>query len=131
MVSPRIGDHWIRTADIGVIDADGFVFLRGRADGAIIRGGFKLLPETIERALLLQPAVAEAVVVAVSDARLGQVPGGAVRLVGDSSPAELEAHLRRELPATHIPVHWRVCDSLPRNASMKLDRPAIRNLFSA
>ena len=131
VVSPRIGEHWIRTADIGVIDADGFLFLRGRADGAIIRGGFKLLPETIERALLLHAAVAEAVVVAVPDARLGQVPGAAVRLAGDSSPAELEAHLRRELPATHIPVHWRVCESLPRNASMKLDRPAIRQLFNA
>ncbi|MDP3675731.1 MAG: long-chain fatty acid--CoA ligase [Novosphingobium sp.] len=131
VVSPRIGAEWIRTADIGAIDPDGFLFLRGRADGAIVRGGFKLLPETIERALLLHPAVAEAVVVAVPDARLGEVPAAAVRLACDSTPAELEAHLRRELPATHIPVHWRVCESLPRNPSLKLDRAAIRQLFNA
>lgn len=129
VVSPRIGPEWIRTADIGMIDHDGFLFLHGRADGAIVRGGFKLLPETIERALLLHPAVAEAVVVAVPDARLGQVPGAAVRVGGDSNLAQLEAHLRRELPATHIPVHWRLLGALPRNPSMKLDRPAIRRLF--
>ena len=49
VISPRIGPDWIRTSDIAVIDEDGFLFHRGRADGAIIRGGFKLLPETIEQ----------------------------------------------------------------------------------
>lgn len=48
VISPRIGPDWIRTSDIGLIDADGFLFHRGRADGAIMRGGFKLLPETID-----------------------------------------------------------------------------------
>lgn len=41
VASPRIGPDWIRTADVAVIDADGFLFHCGRADGAIIRGGFK------------------------------------------------------------------------------------------
>ncbi len=80
VVSPRIGDHWIRTSDLAVIDADGFVFLRGRADGAIMRGGFKVLPETIEQALLKHPAVAMASVVGVPDKRVSEVPGAAVQL---------------------------------------------------
>ena len=46
-----MGPDWIRTSDIVVLDEDGFLFHRGRADGAIVRGGFKLLPDTIERAL--------------------------------------------------------------------------------
>jgi long-chain acyl-CoA synthetase len=80
VLAVRMQPEWIRTSDIGVIDKDGFLFLRGRADGAIMRGGFKVLPEVIERALLLHPAVAETAVVAVADQRVGQVPGAAIRL---------------------------------------------------
>jgi long-chain acyl-CoA synthetase len=132
VISPRVGPHWIRTSDIAMIDADGFVFLRGRADGAITRGGFKLLPETIERALLLHPAVSEAAVVGVSDRRLGQVPAAAVQFkpgVEQPNEAELEAHLREHVPATHIPVRWRFVDELPRTPSFKVDRPGLRGLF--
>lgn len=131
-ISPRIGPEWIRTADIAVIDADGFMFHRGRADGAIMRGGFKLLPETIERALQLHPSVSTAAATAVADRRLGQVPGVAVQLKPDvaASIEQLEAHLREHLPATHIPVHWRFVAELPRTPSFKVDRPALRRLFT-
>lgn len=130
--APRIQPDWIRTADVGYIDEDGFLFLSGRADGAIMRGGFKVLPETIERALLLHPAVAEVAVVAVPDERVGEVPGAAVRLAGDAPRpdlAELETHLRQQVMATHIPVHWCIVADLPRNASMKIDRPGVKALF--
>jgi acyl-coenzyme A synthetase/AMP-(fatty) acid ligase len=132
VISPRIGPDWIRTADIAIIDADGFLFHRGRADGAILRGGFKVLPETIERALLLHPAVSAAAVVGLSDTRLGQVPAAAVQLkagVVPPAPAELEAHLREQVLATHIPVVWRFVADVPRNPSMKTDIPAVRRLF--
>lgn len=132
VVSPRIGPEWIRTSDLAVLDADGFLYLRGRADGAIMRGGFKLVPETIERTLLLHPSIGAASVVAVPDARLGQVPGAAIQLrVGAEpvDPAEVEAHLRAHLPATHIPVHWRFVADLPKNPSMKIDRPGVLRLF--
>ena len=48
---------WFRPFDVGYLDEDGFLFNGGRADGAIMRGGFKLLPESIERALKGQPKV--------------------------------------------------------------------------
>lgn len=134
VVSPRLGTHWIRTADVGMIDADGFVWLRGRADGAIMRGGFKVLPETIERALLLHPAVSDAGVVAVPDNRLGQVPGAAIIIKPGMVPpdfAALGTHLRQHLMATHIPVHWRFVETLPKNASAKIDRLALKALFEA
>jgi long-chain acyl-CoA synthetase len=133
VVSPRIGPDWIRTADLAVIDADAFLFLRGRADGAIMRGGFKVLPETIERALVLHPAVAEAGVVGVPDARLGAVPAAALVLRTDVAPttfAELEAHLRRHVLATHIPVHWQIVAELPRTPSLKIDRAALKSLLA-
>jgi long-chain acyl-CoA synthetase len=130
--APRIQADWIRTADLGMIDADGFLFLSGRSDGAIMRGGFKVLPETIERALLLHPAVAETAVVAVPDERVSQVPGAAIRLdpaAPRPSVVELAEHLRQHVMATHIPVHWKIVDQLPRNPSMKIDRPAVKALF--
>ncbi len=132
VISPRIGPQWIRTSDIAMLDEDGFLFHRGRADGAIMRGGFKLLPETIERALLLHRAVSAAAVIGVADRRLGEVPGAAVQFkpgVEQPSQAALEAHLREHVPATHIPVKWRFVDELPRTPSFKVNRPALRTLF--
>jgi long-chain acyl-CoA synthetase len=132
VISPRLAEDWIRTSDLGMIDADGFLFLRGRADGAIMRGGFKIIPESVERALMEHVAVGEAAVVGVADRRLGQVPAAAIRLkpnVEAPDPAALEAHLRARLLAPHIPAQWRFCESLPRTPSHKIDRPAVRALF--
>ena len=132
VVVPRMGLDWIRTSDIAVIDEDGFLFHRGRADGAIMRGGFKLLPEVIERALLLHPSVAAAVVVGLPDIRLGQVPAAVVQVRrGASRPAtaDLERHLRSQVYATHIPVAWRFLDDLPRTPSFKVDRLAVQGVF--
>jgi acyl-coenzyme A synthetase/AMP-(fatty) acid ligase len=130
--SEDIAPNWLRTSDLAMIDEDGFVFIHGRADGAIIRGGFKLLPEVIERALLLHDDVATVAVVGVPDRRLGQVPAAAFACVPGQEPQDpkrLEAHLRKHLPATHIPVHWRLVEELPRTTSMKVDRLAVAQLF--
>lgn len=132
VISPRIGPDWIKTSDLAVLDADGFLFLKGRADGAIMRGGFKVLPETIESALQSHPSVAESAVVGIADARLGQVPAAVIRLkpgTGEPPVAELEAHLRRLLLATHVPMRWLFCAEIPRNPSLKIDLVAVRRLF--
>ena len=132
VISPRLEPTWIRTADLGMIDADGFLFLRGRADGAIMRGAFKIIPESVERALLEHPSIAEAAVVGVADNRLGEVPAAVVRIKtqhAQPDPHMLERHLRERLLAPHIPVHWRFCAELPRTPSHKIDRPAVRRLF--
>lgn len=132
LVSPRMGPDWIRTSDIAVIDADGFLFHRGRADGAIMRGGFKVLPETIERTLLLNPAISAVGVVGVADPRVSQVPGAVIELkpgMAEPKIADLEALLRQHLPSTHIPVHWRFVETLPKNPSFKIDRPGLKRLF--
>ena len=133
VVSPRIGPEWIRTSDIVVLDEDGFLFHRGRTDGAIMRGGFKLLPAAIEQVLLAHPAISQACVVGVPDERLGQVPAAVVEFSPGVAPpdiAGMEAHLRAHLPATHIPAAWRIVATLPRTPSMKVDMPAVRALFA-
>ena len=132
VVSPRLGPDWIRTSDLAMIDDDSFLFLRGRADGAIMRGGFKILPETVERALMLHPAVAEVAVTGIADARLGQVPAAAIRLKPKSTPpefTELESHVRQHVLATHMPTKWLFCSDLPRTPSLKIDHRAVRLLF--
>jgi len=133
VMAPRIGEHWIRTTDIGLIDPDGFLYLRGRADGAIVRGGFKLLPEVIERALCLHPAIATCAVVGVADKRLGQVPAAAIQLKSgavEPSIADLDQHLRQHVYATHIPTMWKFVDAIPKNKSLKTDAAAVRELFA-
>lgn len=133
VMAPRIGHHWIRTTDIAEIDSDGFLWHRGRADGAIVRGGFKLLPEVIERALCQHPSVALAAVVGIPDPRLGQVPAAIVQLKRDEpepSFADLEAHLRELVYSTHIPVAWKFVDDIPRNKSFKTDLAGVRALFA-
>ena len=132
VLAPRVSDEWIKTSDLGMIDADGFLYHRGRADGAIMRGGFKILPETIEKALALHPAVGLVAVAPKPDRRLGQVPVAAiVPKAGVPRPTfeELETHLRQHVLATHIPAQWRYVDELPRNLSMKVDRRGVAALF--
>ena len=133
VISPRIGPHWMRTSDLALIDADGFMYHRGRVDGAILRGGFKLVPDTIERALLLHPDIAEVAVVGRKHRRLGEVPVAAIRLRSGTlwpGDAALEEHLRKHVPATHIPVAWLQVQELPRTPSLKLDRLALLSLFA-
>ncbi|MFD1613243.1 class I adenylate-forming enzyme family protein [Sphingomonas tabacisoli] len=132
VVSPRIGPEWIRTSDLARIDRDGFLFILGRADGAINRGGFKVLPESVERALTLHPDISEAAVTGIPDRRLGAVPVAAIRLrpgAGKPSIEALEQHLREQVAAPSIPVKWLFCDDLPRTPSHKTDRRALQELF--
>ena len=133
VMSPKMGPEWIHTTDLGIIDEDGFLFLRGRADGAIMRGGFKILPETIQQALLGHPALSAVAAVGVPDQRLGQVPAVAMEVKpGVTAPSleELEAYLREQVLATYIPVPWLFVDELPKTVSLKVDRPAVIRLFT-
>ncbi len=128
-----LGPDWIATNDLAQVDADGFFFHRGRQDGAIVRGGFKVLPETIRAALCQHPAVLDASAVGLPDSRLGEVPVAAVELRRGATapdPAELIAFLRQRLSSQMIPTRLIVIGQLPRTASLKVEIPAVRRLFS-
>ena len=126
------GEEWIRTTDLAVIDEHGFVFHRGRGDGAIVRGGFKVLPEKIVTALQQHPSVLDAAVVGIPDARLGEVPVAAVELRADAPVVdadELREYARKVLVVHHVPTRILVLDALPRTTSLKADLGAIRRMF--
>ncbi|MGB8407477.1 MAG: fatty acid--CoA ligase family protein [Mycobacterium sp.] len=127
-----MGPEFIRTTDIASVDADGFVTIHGRSDGAINRGGFKILPETVRRVLLTHPAVRDAFVVGVPDRRLGQVPFAAVELRSHATPPsedELQRLVRGTLPSHHVPVAIAVVEAFPRNAAMKVRPDAVAALY--
>lgn len=128
-----IGPDWIRTTDIASIDEDGFVTLHGRADGAINRGGFKVLPEAVRRVLITHPDVRDACVVGVPDARLGQVPFAAIEVsAGTAAPSdgELRELVRQSLPVYNVPVAFAAVEELPRNPALKVSLPAVAALYT-
>jgi long-chain acyl-CoA synthetase len=120
---------WLRTTDLAIIDDDQFLFIRGRADDAINRGGFKIPPSVIEDALEAHPAVNEASAVALPDARLGQVPAAAVTLLSPATEEELMEYLTSRLTRYQRPVAIKVVDQLPRTPSLKISRALVREHY--
>lgn len=121
---------WIRTTDLARIDDDGFVWIVGRADQAIVRGGFKVMPDEVRAALESHPAVAGAAVVARPDDRLGQTPVAMVELREPVSPDELVEFLRKRLARYEIPTDIAIVGAIPRTPSGKADLAAVRSYFS-
>ena len=125
------GGAWVRTTDLGRIDADGFLFVDGRTDDVIIRGGFKITPADIVTVLRSHPAVRDAGVTGMPDDRLGAVPVGAVELTGGAqlNADELLDFVRQRVAHYQVPAKLMVVDELPRTPSLKVSQPGLRDLF--
>jgi long-chain acyl-CoA synthetase len=123
---------WMRTTDMARIDSDGFLWILGRADQAIIRGGFKVMPDDVRTALESHPAVRGAAVVGRPDDRLGETPVAMVELRDAASvdTSALVEFLRTRLARYEIPTDIAIVDQIPRTPSGKADLGAIRDFFS-
>ncbi|HYZ67176.1 MAG TPA: fatty acid--CoA ligase family protein [Mycobacterium sp.] len=132
-VSERLHGGYLRTGDIGHLDADGFLWLEGRASDVINRGGLKVLPHEIEEQLCQRPEVAEACVAGVPDERLGEVPVAWVRPAPGASvePAEVLTALRATLAGYKVPVHIELVSELPRNEIGKVLRRTLVDQWTA
>lgn len=122
---------WIRTTDLARIDPDGFVWILGRADQAIIRGGFKVMPDDVRTALESHPAVRGAAVVGRADDRLGETPVAMVELHGQATAAELSEYLDTRLARYEIPTDISIVEVIPRTPSGKADLGAVREHFKS
>ena len=118
------GDGWLHTGDHGSIDADGLLRVEARAHELIISGGENVAPAEVEAVLESHPAVAEAAVVGVADARWSMVPKAIVVIAAgaDASDEELERHCRGQLAGYKVPASFERVAALPRTAMGKLDR---------
>ncbi|GAA1098114.1 class I adenylate-forming enzyme family protein [Pseudonocardia alni] len=122
-------DGWFPTRDRGHLDADGYLFLDGRADDVIVRGGENLSPGEIEDVLLTHPQVADAMVLGVPDAEWGEVPVAAVVPVGEV-PADFDLQLREyvrtRLRSAKTPARVILRGSLPHTDTGKALRRVLR-----
>jgi len=122
-------DGWFPTNDAGRLDADGFLYLEGRLDDVIVRGGENLSPGEIEDVLCAHPAVAEAAVVGIPDPEWGEAVAAAVVLrPGEEAEVEdLQAWVQERLRSTRTPQVIQLRDELPYNETGKLLRRVLRD----
>lgn len=125
-------DGWFPTRDAGWLDADGYLFLAGRADDVIVRGGENISPGEIEDVLMTHPAIADACAVAIPSLEWGEAVGIAVVLRPDNQPVtkeELCDLIRDRLRSSRVPEKVSFLDSLPYNEMGKLLRRQIKSHF--
>jgi len=129
----KISGKWLRTGDLGRFDEDKRLYLSGRRDDVINRGGEKIVPSHLESLLSDCAEVANCAVVGIPDPVLQQIPVAAieVRAGHDFNPAKAQRHLEAHLPDYAVPRHYLVFERLPRIASGKIDRRATRDLIIA
>jgi acyl-coenzyme A synthetase/AMP-(fatty) acid ligase len=127
----RAGEPW-PTGDRVLEDDDGWLYFEGRADDVIVSAGYRIGPFEVESALVAHPAVAEAAAVAAPDEERGSVVR-AIVVLRDGAPApspelvrELQEHVKRETAPYKYPRIVEFVEELPKTASGKVKRAALR-----
>jgi long-chain acyl-CoA synthetase len=127
-------DGWFPTKDIAILDEDGYLFISGRSDDTIIRGGENIAPAELEDVLIEHPHVRDVAVVGVDDPQWGQaivavvVPAAGI----DPDPEELREHVRKSLRGSRTPDRVVFRDELPTNPTGKvLRREIVEGLLTA
>ena len=118
---------WWHSGDMGMIDEDNYVYLRGRIDDMIISGGINILPSRVEDAILAHPAVSECAVVGLSDEKWGQKVVAFVVTTKEVSEQELLDYAKTaDLASYQRPKEYRFMDELPKGNTGKVSRRGLR-----
>jgi acyl-CoA synthetase (AMP-forming)/AMP-acid ligase II len=129
------GDGWLDTGDLGYLDADGYLFLVGRSDDVINRGGEKIYPREIEEILLAQPGVRSAAVIGAIDDVLGERPVAYVVPDAAAVADEVEALLRtacaERLPRHKQPSEFWLVGEMPLGPTGKISRRLLKESVAA
>jgi acyl-CoA synthetase (AMP-forming)/AMP-acid ligase II len=125
----RLPGGFLRSGDLGRIDADGRVWVLDRAKDLILRGGANVAPSTVERALATAPGVREVAVFGVPDDYYGEEVVAAVRLDDGATPDAdaLSAHAETQLARHEVPRAFVFVEAIPASATGKVDRRALRD----
>ncbi len=128
--SALIAGGWFPTRDAGYLDEEGYLFLSGRADDVIVRGGENISPGEIEDVLLSHPGIADAAAVGVPSTEWGEAVAVAITVKGEApTDAELKTLIRDRLRSSRVPEKILVVEALPYNEMGKLLRREVRRLF--
>jgi acyl-CoA synthetase (AMP-forming)/AMP-acid ligase II len=119
-------DGWFHTGDLGMLDEDGYLSVKGRIKAIINRGGEKIAPEHVEEVLDQHPAIAESAVLGQPDSTLGErVVALLVPVSGqDLEPAEVTAYGSSRLARYEVPSDVKVVDAIPHTPKGDIDRVA-------
>ena len=117
-------DGWFPTNDGGELDADGYLYVTGRLDDVIVRGGENISPGEIEDVLIGHPNISDAAVIGVPSDQWGETIGAVV--VGSASEDELRSLVTDRLRSSRSPDHIVFRDELPYNDTGKLLRRVLR-----
>jgi acyl-CoA synthetase (AMP-forming)/AMP-acid ligase II len=125
-------DGIYHSGDLGLIADDGNLYILGRRNELILRGGSNVYPAEVERVLLDDPRVAGSAVLGIDDERLGQRVVAAVELKPgqQASAEELIEHVRARLARYKVPEQVAIVERLPRNAMSKVVKHELRPLFT-
>lgn len=126
-------DGWLRTGDLAVVDAEGYITIVDRAKDLIVSGGENIASVEVEHALASHPAVREVAVVGVPDERWGEVPRAYVSLMpgAQTGEAELIEWVRARLAGFKVPKAITVLDELPKGGTGKIQKGALRSRGAA
>jgi len=127
---PPFEDGWLKTGDLVEIDADGFVWFRGRKKEIIVRGGSNISPQEVEETLYKHPAVGEAGVIGEPNEYWGEVVLAyvALRHGHTATPEDLIAFSKQHLAEYKCPEQIRFLPVLPKGATGKVQRRALKDL---
>jgi acyl-CoA synthetase (AMP-forming)/AMP-acid ligase II len=122
---------WFPTRDAGFLDDEGYLFLSGRADDVIVRGGENISPGEIEDVLLTHPSIADAAAVGVPSTEWGEAVAVVIALKGEQpTEAEIKSLIRDRLRSSRVPERILVVEALPYNEMGKLLRREVRKLLA-
>lgn len=124
-------DGWLRTGDLGSLDARGYLRIQGRLKDMIIRGGENIYPREVEDVLFTHPMVAMAAIVGLPDADWGEVVAAFVQLrPGQDIDADgLATYCRERLASYKVPRIWRFVSNFPQTASGKIQKFVLRRQY--
>jgi len=130
----KFHDGWLRTGDVGTLDAEGFVRLTDRAKDVIKSGGEWISSMELENLIMAHPSVAEAAVIGVPDDRWGERPLAAVVLLPGAdpvSPEDLRAYLGERIPRWQLPERWCFINEVPKTSVGKFKKTTLREQYAA
>jgi fatty-acyl-CoA synthase len=125
----KFHDGWLRTGDVGSVEANGFVQITDRAKDVIKSGGEWISSVDLENTLMAHPSILEAAVVGVPDERWDERPLACLVPVNDAQldPAEVRAWLSDKVVKWWLPERWTIIDEIPKTSVGKFDKKVLRS----